>query len=145
MGHRGVTVAPRIDISPTKIDSVVAQFYSTIRADPDLGPIFENHIKDWSVHEAKIGLFWRNVLLGHRAYRGNPMLVHSAAGDVRPDQFPKWLRMFDQVLNESLTEPEAAAWSRLAHRIGDALSFGIQTQAERIAGDPPILSDREDY
>ena len=108
-----------------QIQTVVAQFYARVRVDLVLGPVFAAHVKDWTAHEAKIELFWRNALLLERCYNGNPMQVHIAAGDVKSDHFAVWLSLFDTVLEQELPLPLADAWSALAHRIGRGLSYGL--------------------
>ena len=53
------------------------------------------------------------------------MQVHSAAGNVRSHHFEIWLAQFDTVLAEELPAALAQSWSRLAHRIGRGLSYGV--------------------
>jgi hemoglobin len=120
-------IPPRFDITPDQIDAVVAEFYASIRLHPGLGPVFARHVTDWPAHEAKIARFWRNAILFERGYDGNPLAVHRAAGDVRPAMFDVWLGLFDSVLRRTLPAQTAAAWSDLAHRIGRALRYGMET------------------
>ncbi|WP_298864092.1 group III truncated hemoglobin [uncultured Sulfitobacter sp.] len=116
---------PRIAVSEAEIDRVVSQFYARVRVNPDLGPVFDFHVTDWPTHEEKIGRFWRNALLLHRSYEGNPMQIHKEAGNVRAEHFAIWLLLFDEVLAQELSRPLALAWSTLAHRIGRGLSYGL--------------------
>ncbi|MEX3314168.1 group III truncated hemoglobin [Sulfitobacter sp. PS-8MA] len=120
-----MTMPPRIAVSEAQIDRVVARFYTAVRQDPTLGPIFAAHVTDWPAHEAKIGRFWRNALLLQRSYDGNPMQVHRAAGNVHGAHFPLWLALFERVLSQELPRDQAQSWSALAHRIGRGLSFGL--------------------
>ena len=89
-------------LTADQIDTVVGKFYAAVRQDADLAPIFNNHIHDWPEHEIKIASFWRNAILRERSYAGNPMQKHQAAGDVKPDHFPIWLGLFDEVLQAEL-------------------------------------------
>lgn len=132
-----MSIPPRIPITEEQIDRVVNQFYSRVRAHPALGSIFAVHVTDWPTHEEKIQRFWRNALLLHRNYDGNPMEVHRGAGNVRAEHFVVWLSLFDAVLDEELPQPLAQAWSVLAHRIGRGLSFGLSY--DRDAGQVPNL------
>lgn len=120
-----MTMPPRIAVSEAQIDRVVARFYTAVRQDPTLGPIFAAHVTDWPAHEAKIGRFWRNALLLQRSYDGNPMQIHRAAGNVHVAHFPLWLALFDRVLSQELPPSQSQGWSALAHRIGRGLSFGL--------------------
>lgn len=115
-------------LSAGQIDTVVAKFYAAVRQDRDLAGIFNNHIHDWPEHEAKIARFWRNAILRERTYSGNPMQKHQDAGDVKAEHFPIWLGLFDEVLHTELEPHLAHEWSRLAHRIGQGLSYGLTMQ-----------------
>ena len=127
---------PRFAVTPKEIDRVVADFYAEIRQHPTLGPIFAAHITDWPAHEEKISRFWRNAILLERSYDGNPMQVHRAAGNVRPGMFSPWLALFDSVLTRNLAPEPAAAWSALAHRIGQGLRYGVTEQNQSGDGVP---------
>lgn len=127
---------PRFPVTAAQIDTVVADFYASIRDHPVLGPVFAAHVTDWPEHEAKIARFWRNAILFERAYDGNPMAAHAAAGNVRPGMFTPWLELFDRVLRRNLPPEAAAAWSALAHRIGRALRSGLVDSA---TNGPPNL------
>ncbi|MEP3783240.1 group III truncated hemoglobin [Ascidiaceihabitans sp.] len=116
----------RFDVTEDDIARVVDRFYTRVRANPELGPIFATHVTDWDPHEAKITRFWANAILGSGVYSGNPMRVHMDAGNVMATHFPTWLALFDRVLNEELPADIAAQWSALAHRIGRGLSMGLE-------------------
>ncbi len=131
-------IPPRFDISEEQIDRVVARFYEAVRVHPGLGPVFAAHVSDWPAHEAKIGRFWRNAILFQRSYDGNPMAVHQAAGNVRPGMFDAWLGLFDSVLGRELPAETAAAWSALAHRIGNGLRYGLVEKAVTAEGVPKL-------
>ena len=120
-----MTMPPRIAVSEAQIDRVVARFYSAVRREPSLAPIFAAHVTDWPAHEKKIGRFWRNALLLQRSYDGNPVQIHQAAGNVHSEHFPIWLKLFDQALDQELPADLAHSWSALAQRIGHGLSYGL--------------------
>lgn len=130
---------PRFPVTEAQIAAVVAEFYECVRSHPGLGPVFAAHVRDWPAHEAKIVGFWRNAILHERAYDGNPLQVHRAAGNVRPGMFDAWLGLFDSVLKRELPAETAAAWSALAHRIGAGLRYGLVDRASATPGSPPIL------
>ncbi|MBV0890470.1 group III truncated hemoglobin [Paracoccus sp. Z118] len=121
-----MSMPPRFPVTPAQIDEVVRVFYAAVRRHEVLGPVFARHVTDWPEHEAKIAAFWRNAILAERAYGGNPMQVHRAAGDVRPDHFEPWLMLFDATLIRTLPAESARAWSALAHRIGAGLRMGVE-------------------
>lgn len=132
------SLPPRFPITAAQIDRVVAVFYAAIRRDTQLGPIFARHVTDWPLHEAKVAAFWRNAILLERGYDGSPMRAHIRAGDVKAGHFPDWLALFDATLQRELPADTAAAWSALAHRIGQGLRFGV-AEVETRAGGVPVL------
>ena len=129
---------PKFDITRPQIEAVVANFYARIRDDAHLGPVFAAHVTDWDAHEEKIARFWANMILNERQYDGNPLLVHRAAGNVRPGMFEPWLALFDQVLEEELSPGQAKAWSGMAHRIGQTLRAGMAMTDKGEGGAPMI-------
>ncbi|WP_432329955.1 group III truncated hemoglobin [Mucilaginibacter sp. P25] len=52
---------------------MVDSFYTKIRQDDLLGPIFNERIGDkWSEHLEKMYSFWQTTLLGEHTYSGRP-------------------------------------------------------------------------
>lgn len=132
------TIPPRFDVTEAEIRRVVASFYAAVRRHEVLGPIFAEHIDDWSRHEARIARFWMGAILYRAGYTGSPMRAHQAAGNVRPEHFAIWLDLFDAALHRSLPPWTAAAWSALAHRIGQGLRAGVGNMDAGRDG-PPML------
>ncbi|MEM7546420.1 MAG: group III truncated hemoglobin [Pseudomonadota bacterium] len=125
MVHPGKSEITREDIAV-----LVAGFYTRVRADARLGPIFERKIgktdAEWQPHLRKIEAFWANVMLHERAYRGNPMQAHLAVAAIETGHFAIWLDLFEATARDLLPESKAAAFNTLARRIGSSLSMGIE-------------------
>jgi hemoglobin len=119
------TPLARFEITAQEISRVVAIFYTRVRADAVLGPVFAAHVSDWPEHEAKIAAFWRNAILRERSYNGNPMRVHVSRPDVKAEHFPIWLGLFHEVLRAELPTQTAQQWGALADRIGEGFRTGI--------------------
>lgn len=119
------TPLARFEITAQEISRVVAIFYTRVRADAVLGPVFAAHVSDWPEHEAKIGAFWCNAILRERSYNGNPMRVHVSRPDVKAEHFPIWLGLFHEVLRAELPTQTAQQWGALADRIGEGFRTGI--------------------
>jgi len=134
---------PRISISPSQIDAVVAAFYKRIRAHDELGPIFFDAIGRtdvaWRAHEEKIASFWRNAALLDRSYSGNPMRVHLANEDIQPQHFPTWLLLFHETASDVLPVDSAAQLCALADRIARSLAMGIEN-LRQVPGTAPVLA-----
>ncbi|MEP5727767.1 MAG: group III truncated hemoglobin [Sulfitobacter sp.] len=128
------------NLTHAEIRTVVSRFYARVREHPDLGPIFGQHVSAWPAHEEKIALFWFGALLREKGYSANPMQKHIAAKNVKPDHFPIWLGIFDEVLTSSLPPAKADHWSLIAHRIGQSLSFGLTQATRKAENAPPILT-----
>lgn len=127
-------------VTQQDISRLVDAFYREVRADTRLGPIFEHHVgttdAEWAPHLARIEGFWSNVMLGGRAYRGNPMQTHMNVPGIEKADFDHWLALFDTTAVQVLPEAQARAFSILAHRIAQSLWMGLQ----RARSDgPPIL------
>jgi hemoglobin len=131
---------PRFDITPQQIDQVVTKFYTKVRQDAVLGPVFAAHVpsNSWPAHEEKIARFWRNAILHERSYDGNPMQKHMAARDIHGEHFPHWLSLFDETLTNELPQNTAIAFSTLAHRIARGLRMGVE-DLRSPEGAPPSL------
>lgn len=120
----------KTEISRADIRALIDQFYSKVRQDQTIGPIFKEHIGEddaaWAGHLAKIEDFWANVMLRDRAYQGNPMQTHLAMPEIEPRHFEVWLELFDQVAHEVLSPEKAALFDLMARRIGQSLMMGMQ-------------------
>ncbi len=128
--HRPGAVSEAIDESV--IRSVVDDFYTEVRRDEMLGPVFEAHIGDWGPHLKKMYGFWGTVLLGSKDYKGNPFVKHQAIPELSAEHFAHWLDLFATTLRRHCDEPDAAAWEATARRMGFAMSarlgFGEHVQ-----------------
>lgn len=131
-------IPPRIDVTRTQIEKVVAVFYARVRDDAVLGPIFATHVKNWPEHEEKITRFWASAILFEGSYDGNPMQAHLRASNVHGTHFKNWLALFDEVLQAEVATPYRDQWSMLVHRIARGLSFGL-IEAERPRDAVPLF------
>lgn len=130
---------PRFEISRDEIARVVTHFYARVRDHSMMGPVFAVHVKDWPAHERQEVDFWTATILRAPGPKLNLAATHVAAGNVRPGMFATWLAVFDQVLEDELTPPQAAAWSALAHRIGRTLRASV-VERDTLPGGIPKLS-----
>lgn len=121
------------------IAELIDQFYTAIRSDAVLGPIFAAQIKDWPPHLARMNQFWRSILHGSGEFTGNPMQKHLALPRLGADHFARWLGLFYATLRKLGGErglaPDALAFvAERARMIADSLLTGIETRAEGLAG-----------
>jgi hemoglobin len=91
-----------LGINEEYISILVDQFYTKVRANPDLGPIFGSRIGDqWEPHLGKMKTFWGSVMLRTGAYGGKPMQVHVGVREAKPEHFKTWIKLFNETLNET--------------------------------------------
>ena len=111
-----------------EVTRLVHEFYSKIREDEVLAPIFAPRIQNWDIHLAKMVDFWSSALRGTARYRGTPMPKHAALPGLTPALFHRWLGLFRDT-TQSLGNPELQARAdELAHRIAGSLWYGYQLQ-----------------
>jgi len=101
--------APARVIDRAALRALVHTFYGSVRADPELGPVFESRLDErWPEHLERLVSFWASVLLAEGSFVGNPMMRHRAIGEMRPTHFARWLDLWDQAVTTSF-EPSAGA------------------------------------
>ena len=113
-----------------EIVELVYGFYDRVRLDAVLGPIFENHVKDWDAHMPKMVDFWSSALRGTGRFRGAPMPKHAALPGLTVELFQRWLMLFGQTTDAM---PNVALGKRakdLAKRIAQSLWYGYQLRQD---------------
>ena len=105
---------------PTEDDirRFVVRFYEVVRADPELGPIFERRISgSWDEHLDRMVDFWSSILLSSGRYAGNPLEKHRAVPEIESRHYDRWLELFESVLASELDESLARDVLGRAHRM----------------------------
>jgi len=113
-------------IDDASLRRLVDCFYARVRADPLIGPVFNDAIHDWPRHLALLGDFWSSVMLGSGRYKGQPVPAHRKhAGRIDPAMFDRWLALWAETSSE-LMQPEAAAVLQAkAARIAESLQLAM--------------------
>lgn len=107
------------DIQTTEhIRLLVDSFYGKVREDDLLGPIFNAKIQNrWPEHLNKMYRFWGTILLGEFSYQGQPFMAHLNLG-LGATHFDRWLRIFNDTLNQFEGDKTEEARSRAAAMAG---------------------------
>lgn len=88
------------DIATLKdIHFLVDQFYTSVRQDPFLGPVFNDRLSGrWEMHHRKLYRFWNTVLLRRPDYFGDPVPMHF---DMNIDErhFEGWLKIWTETID----------------------------------------------
>jgi hemoglobin len=134
---------PRARIDESMIEQLVRGFYTRIREDALVGPVFEARIQDWEPHLQRMCAFWGSVVLGSGTYRGQPMRMHLPL-PVDAVHFDRWLELFERTARDLFDEPVALCFIEPARRIATSLEMGIASgqgvllgRGERFRRAPP--------
>ena len=86
--------------SDDDIHLMVHTFYDRVRKDPDLGSVFEAHIRgNWDPHLNRMCDFWSTIILYTKKYQGDPMSKHFPL-PLNNVLFGKWLTLFNTTVDE---------------------------------------------
>lgn len=121
-------VGPGVAVGVTEpmIHTLVHAFYSEIRTDPALGPIFNRVLGgEWDAHLAKMCDFWSSVLLMTGRFKGAPMVAHTRLPDLRATHFARWLHLFRQTAERLCPADAAALFVAKSEMIAQSLQLGI--------------------
>ncbi len=148
MSDKELRVAPHLrrlpahpSITPGQISDLVERFYSRVRDDQRLGPIFEARVQgEWGPHLAKMKGFWRSVLLKTGEYKGRPVPVHVRIGGLENEDYIAWLGLFRETVAEVFEADARPVVIEAAERI--AASLWHATSGELTAKPPQWPQDR---
>lgn len=115
------------------IVALVDGFYTRVRTDDLLGPIFDDiaHV-DWAAHLPKMYDFWDSVLFGRAQFKGNPLAVHRALASRAPmtdAAFGRWVVLFHTTVDELFSGSVAAEAKQRAVRIAMTMQYHIAADA----------------
>jgi hemoglobin len=122
--------AAAIGVDEDFISELVDAFYASVRQHPALGPVFNNNIEDWEPHLETMKRFWSSVALNKGTYSGKPMQAHMQVRGISRNQFPVWLGLFRQTLQQVVERRNASIdaveyFMTRADRIAQSLQYGL--------------------
>lgn len=117
-----------LGIDKALIERLVRRFYTRVRADDLLGPIFNTRIADWEEYLEKLTCFWASVTLLTGDYKGTPLQAHLAMPDLDETHFGRWLALFRETLESCCTADQAALFNDRAHRISCSFQLALGQQ-----------------
>ena len=88
------------------IQLFVNEFYSKVREDVLIGPVFADVITDWQPHLDKMYAFWNAVLFGAPGFKGNPFAKHAPL-PIAQEHFGRWLELFGETIDANFAGPIA--------------------------------------
>ena len=112
----GLSDRRNADRPETEIANIVEQFYTKVRMDPELGPVFNDAVRNWDTHLALLKDFWSTVLLTKGRYTGNPLLAHFPL-PIEEKLLRSFVELFSETANEVVPPSQAAIIMRKADLI----------------------------
>ena len=108
------------------IEVFVNSFYSKVKDDPLLSPIFASKIaeENWPVHLQRMYAFWNAILFSETGFEGNPMQKHMSL-PIEEKHFSQWLALFRKTIDELYAGPKAEEAKTRAASIAQLMNFKI--------------------
>jgi hemoglobin len=104
----------------------VDTFYSKVRADELLAPVFNERIRDrWPQHLEKMYSFWGTVLLGEYTYQGSPFSPHAQL-PIGHAHFDRWLKLFNKAIDDSFQGEKAGEAKWRASKMAEMFEAKIE-------------------
>ncbi|MCB0631253.1 MAG: group III truncated hemoglobin [Saprospiraceae bacterium] len=119
------------------IELLVDSFYTKVRSDELLGPIFNGVIQNrWPEHLKKMYTFWQTVLLKEHTYYGSPFPPHSRL-PVQKVHFDRWLELFCETVDEHFNGEKAVEAKWRARKMAEM--FQMKIEYHRSKSSKPIV------
>ena len=116
----------RLDLSEDGLAALIKAFYARVRADAELGPIFDGAIDDWPKHLEKLAAFWSSIMLTSGRYKGQPVPAHMKhRGRITPALFDRWLGLWKRTTDDLMSPDAARALQAKAERIAESLQLAM--------------------
>lgn len=114
------------EIHEAGLERLVPLFYERVRADAEIGPIFNEAVGDWPGHLDRLIAFWSSVMLTSGRYKGSPMAAHlKHRSRITPAMFDRWLTIWTATTDELMSARAAAVLQNKAARIAASLGLAL--------------------
>jgi hemoglobin len=114
---------------------LVDNFYTKIRQDSELGPIFNqvigNSDEEWQPHLEKLYAFWSSVMLASRRYHGNPTRKHADLPPFDLSLFDRWLELFTETADELHTKDIAIQYQLKSRNMARNLKLVVSSNLHK--------------
>lgn len=105
---------------------LIEAFYACVRADAELGPVFNDAVHDWPEHLTRLAAFWSSVMLASGRYKGQPVAAHLQHKErITPELFDRWLLLWKQTTDEMMVPGDAALLQAKAAQIAESLQLAL--------------------
>lgn len=118
------------------INQLVETFYTKVRADEMLGPIFNQIILDWPAHLERLTDFWEKTLLSHKVYKGNPIEAHNKVdmemnNSITMEHFGRWMQLWFSTIDENFEGENAERAKHRARKMSTLMFLAIFDNRKR--------------
>lgn len=108
------------------IQLLVNTFYSRVRENELLGPLFNERIGDrWPEHLEKMYRFWQTILLEVHTYTGSPFPPHAKL-PVSQLHFDTWLNLWHQTVDQFFAGEKATDAKWRGDRMAEMFMYKIE-------------------
>lgn len=111
------------------IITLVNTFYTEVRKDDLLAPIFDERVKiNWEKHLPVMYDFWENIVFYTGGYSGNPMQVHKQMHDkfsLSTADFARWIQLFTKTVDQLFEGEHAELAKQRAISIATVMQMKI--------------------
>ena len=112
-------------IDRASITTLVHRFYDAVRADAELGPVFEAELHGrWDEHLERMVDFWCTAMKVSRSFRGNVYGKHMALPRIAPAHLKRWLRLWQAHSAALLPPSHATALQDVATGVARVMHMG---------------------
>ncbi len=113
-------------LSLDDVKRLVDTFYTKVRDDKMLAPIFNDRIKDrWPQHLEKMYTFWQTLLLDQHTYFGSPFPPHAQL-PVQHEHFVRWMLLFTATVDELFAGEKAMEAKWRAGKMAQMFEYKIE-------------------
>ena len=128
-------------ITLNSVQSLVDCFYTKVRSDDELGPVFIQAIgesdEEWSVHLETMYRFWSTLMYTtgcyegrHLQYKGMPVQKHQKLPIFAENLFDRWLALFHETAREFHNEKAATHYIEASERVAKSLKLSLYYKPE---------------
>ena len=113
------------ELNRASIATLVDDFYTDIRRDSVLQPVFDGAIgANWEPHLARMVDFWCTAMKVSRSFRGNVYGKHMALPRMAPAHLARWLQLWRQHTEALCTPTQAEHLQDVAIGVARVMHLG---------------------
>lgn len=129
---------PYDTVDAANIEKMVREFYAIILKDDILGPYFIKALGNdlnngkWPEHFQTLIDFWILMMTGKSGYKGDPFPPHAFIGQLYPETFERWLKLFHALVHRLFVKEIADKFYKKAEILADQFmdNLGINDEDE---------------